>query len=167
MRILVTAASKHGATEEIGHRIAAGLEGAGLSVVDVAPETVISLDGYEAVVLGSGIYAGRWIDSAKAFVTRLRPELAAKRVWLFSSGPVGDPPQPVEEPADAAEMVKATGAIEHRVFAGRLDKGSLGFGEKLIVNALRAPEGDFRAWAEVDDWTASIARALVPEAATA
>jgi len=30
------------------------------------------------------------------------------------------------------------------VFAGKPDKGKLGFAEKAIVLALRAPKGDFR-----------------------
>lgn len=165
MRVLVSVASKHGATDEIGHRIAVTLEGAGLTVVMVAPEAVVSVDGYDAVVLGSGIYAGRWLEPAKAFVDRNHEVLSTKRVWLFSSGPIGDPPKPVEEPADAAAMIAATGAIEHRTFAGRLEKGDLGFGEKLIVNALRAPEGDFRPWDEIDAWAWDIAKALKAEPA--
>jgi menaquinone-dependent protoporphyrinogen oxidase len=134
--------------------------------VSVAPEAVVSVDGYDAVVLGSGIYAGRWLETAKAFVERNRQALKGKRVWLFSSGPIGDPPKPVEEPADAAAMIAATGAVEHRTFAGRLEKDSLGFGEKLIVNALRAPEGDFREWDEIDAWAWSIGKALKAEPAT-
>ncbi len=163
MRVLVSVASRHGATTEIGWRIAAGLGQAGLTVVTVAPEAVVSVDGYDAIVLGSGIYAGRWLEPAKAFVERNGEVLKTKRVWLFSSGPIGDPPKPVEEPADAAAMTAATGAIEHRIFAGRLDRESLGFGEKMVMSALRAPEGDFRPWAEVEAWAASIANVLVPE----
>jgi menaquinone-dependent protoporphyrinogen oxidase len=69
---------------------------------------------------------------------------------LFSSGPIGDPPKPNEEnPVDVAEIVAATGAREHRVFAGKLVKRQLGFGERAIVVALRVPEGDFRDWAEI------------------
>ena len=166
MRILVTTASKHGATDEIGRRIAATLEGAGLTVTTVAPEAVVSVEGYDAVILGSGVYAGHWIESAKAFVERFTDDLLAKRVWLFSSGPVGDPPKPVEDPTDVAAMVAASGAIEHRTFAGRLDKESLGFGEKIIIAAVRAPDGDFRDWAAIDAWAQGIARALTAEPAT-
>ena len=165
MRVLVSVASKHGATTEIGWRIAACLGQAGLNVVTVAPEAVVSIDGYDAVVLGSGIYAGRWLEPAKAFVERNGEALRTKRVWLFSSGPIGDPPKPVEEPPDAALMATATGAVEHRIFAGRLDRENLSFGEKMIMSALRAPEGDFRPWAEVEAWAASIAASFVPEPA--
>lgn len=164
MRVLVSVASRHGATDEIGHRIAAALQDAGLTVIAVAPEAVVSVDSYDAVVLGSGIYAGRWLTAAKDFVQRNREALPAKRVWLFSSGPVGDPPKPLEDPSDLAEIKAATGAIEHRLFAGRLDRDTLGFGEKVIVAAVRAPDGDFRPWDEIDAWAAGIAKALMPEA---
>jgi menaquinone-dependent protoporphyrinogen oxidase len=139
------------------------MEVAGLTVVTVAPEAFVSVDGYDAVILGSGIYAGRWLETAKSFVERNREALVMKRVWLFSSGPTGDPPKPVEEPADAAPMVAATGAIEHRTFAGRVDKESLGFGEKVVMAALRAPEGDFRPWDDIDAWAWNIAKALKAE----
>ena len=86
--------------------------------------------------------------------------LAGKPVWLFSSGPVGDPPRPEEDPVDIADVLAATKAREHRVFAGRLDKRRLGFGERAIVVALRVREGDFRNWAEIQGWASQIADSL-------
>jgi len=49
---------------------------------------------------------------------------------------------------------------EHRMFAGKLDKRQLGFGERAIVVALRVPEGDFRNWAEINGWASEIALSL-------
>lgn len=160
MSVLVTAASKHGATEEIARGIGEVLEERGHEVTVMPPEEVASLQGYEAVVLGSGVYAGRWLKPAMELVERLGSELAEMRVWLFSSGPIGDPPKPEEDPVDVAEVMEAAGALGHRVFAGRLVKDGLGFGEKAIVMALRAPEGDFRDWDEIRGWAEEIAEAL-------
>jgi menaquinone-dependent protoporphyrinogen oxidase len=167
MKILVTAASKHGATAEIATAIAEELEGQGHHPHLAAPERVTSLDGYGAVVLGSAVYAGRWREEARDLVDRLGAELEERPVWLFSSGPLGQPPKPDEDPVDAEAMVSATGAHAHRVFAGRLDRDLLGFAEKAIVVALRAPEGDFRDWDEIRGWAVEIASALTtgpPEA---
>jgi menaquinone-dependent protoporphyrinogen oxidase len=80
--------------------------------------------------------------------------------WLFSRGPIGDPPKPDEDPVDIAEVMQVTAAREHRLFAGKIDKSKLSFGEKAIVVALRVPEGDFRDWDEIDAWAADIATAL-------
>jgi menaquinone-dependent protoporphyrinogen oxidase len=61
---------------------------------------------------------------------------------------------------DVAEIAAATGARDHRVFAGKLVRRQLGFGDKAIAVALRVPEGDFRDWTEIRGWAAGIADAL-------
>ncbi|GAA1784720.1 hypothetical protein GCM10009682_03590 [Luedemannella flava] len=71
-------------------------------------------------------------------------------VWLFSSGPIGDPPKPDEHPVDAGSAVMLARARQHRVFAGRLDRDRLGLGERAVVAALGAPLGDYRNWAEAE-----------------
>jgi menaquinone-dependent protoporphyrinogen oxidase len=81
-------------------------------------------------------------------------------VWLFSSGPVGDPPKPDEGPVDVAGIVAATAAREHRIFAGRMRRHDLGFAEKAMVVALRVPDGDYRDWAGIEAWATKIAEAL-------
>jgi menaquinone-dependent protoporphyrinogen oxidase len=160
MRVLVTAATKYGATAEIAQMIAEVLADRGLEPTVVPPEQVEGVDGYDAVVLGSAVYAGHWRKPARELVNRCGTALAERPVWLFSSGPVGDPPKPEEDPVDVAEIVAATKAREHRVFAGKLVKRQLGFGEKAMVVALRVPEGDFRDWAEIKGWASEIADSL-------
>jgi menaquinone-dependent protoporphyrinogen oxidase len=160
MRVLVSVASKHGATAEIGEQIAEVLAAAGHEVVARAPQDVADLDGIDAVVLGSAVYVGRWMAPARELVERLGKDLARRPVWLFSSGPVGDPPRPAEEPADGAAAVEVTGAIEHKVFAGRIDRTRLAFGERTIVRTLHIPDGDFRDREEIADWARSVARRL-------
>jgi len=165
-RILVTAGSKHGATTEIAARIAQRMEEAGLACDLLEPGLVRELDRYDAVVLGSAVYAGHWTAEAKE-VARLLGELSAKpHVWLFSSGPIGDPPKPEEDPVDVGDILRATSAREHMVFSGKIDKSKLSFGEKAILVAVRAPEGDFREWAEIEAWADQIADTLAPAAAT-
>jgi menaquinone-dependent protoporphyrinogen oxidase len=80
--------------------------------------------------------------------------------WLFSSGPIGEPPKPTEDPVDVAAIQAATRARDHRVFAGKLVRKQLSFGEKAMVVAFRAPDGDFRDWAEISGWASQIADAL-------
>ncbi len=133
MRALVVAASKHGATAGIAAAIADTLRGRGVIPVSAEPDDVRDLDDIDAVVLGSAVYAGHWLRPAMSLVERLGDELAARPVWLFSSGPVGDPPKPSEAPADAAVMVEAAHARGHHLFAGKLDRASLGIGERAVV----------------------------------
>ena len=160
MRVLITAATKHGATGEIAQAIGKVLGERGLDPTVLEPEQVDGVDGYDAVVLGSAVYVGHWLEPARELVARCGPALAERPVWLFSSGPVGDPPKPAEDPVDVAEVVAATGAHEHRVFAGKLIRRQLAFPERAIVSALRVPDGDFRDWAEITEWAGAIATAL-------
>lgn len=160
IKVLVTAASKYGATGEIASAIADVLSERGLEV-DVLPiEDVASVDGYDAMVIGSAVYAGRWLNPARGFIEENAAALAARPVWLFSSGPIGDPPKPAEDPLDASSFLERTSARDHHVFAGKLDRSRLRFGDRAIVMALRAPDGDFRDWDEVRTWASGIADAL-------
>ncbi|MFA9446868.1 flavodoxin domain-containing protein [Egicoccus sp. AB-alg6-2] len=161
MRVLVAVASRHGATHEIAAALGERLAGHGLRVVVADAEVVDDLERYDAVVLGSAVYAGHWLESARDLVERLRDPLMQRPLWLFSSGPVGTPPKPVEEALEPQRLARELGARAHRVFAGRIDRDRLTFGERALVRALRAPVGDFRNWADVASWADEIHAALV------
>lgn len=169
MRILVAFASRHGATQEIADTIAEVLRaslgsGSERPFVDVLScAEVEDLSGYQAVVIGSAVYMGRWLDAARELVRREQDALAAIPVWLFSSGPVGEPPRPQEDAVDLAEIGQRCHAREHRVFGGRIDRTLLGFGQRAIVAALRVPDGDYRDWTEIRQWAARIAHDLTVE----
>ena len=160
-KVLVSAGSKHGATFEIAERLGESLRSRGLEVKVAKPREVGSVGDYEAVVLGSGVYAGHWLGDAKELADRVAESEPKPSVWLFSSGPLGDPAKPEEDPVDVESIAESTEARDHRVFAGKIDKSQLGFGERAIMVAVRAPEGDFRDWDAIESWANEIADALV------
>lgn len=166
MRILVTAASRHGSTTEIADAIAETLERAGMEVVVRRPEEVGHLGGYDAVVLGSAVYAGRWLKPAKDLVERTSTRMRTMPVWLFSTGPVGEPLRPDELPADVGPMLAQSGAREHRLFGGRLDRRQLGLPERAMVRMVGAADGDHRPWDEIEAWAREIASVLDTPALT-
>jgi menaquinone-dependent protoporphyrinogen oxidase len=135
IRILVTAVSNHGATAEIAGVIAEHLTDAGHDVDLREPDSVHDFDSIDAVVLGSAVYTGHWLKPTRELATWLGPELTSRPVWMFSSGPVGDPPRPSEDPVDAAAALAATGARDHRVFAGHGNMQQLGFAERAMLRA--------------------------------
>ena len=162
MKILVTAASKHGSTQEIAETIGAELRQAEHEV-DVIESTQASVAGYDTAVIGSAIYAGNWMGAARDFVAQNQAELAQMPVWLFSSGPLGaENPQPQEEPVQLPDLMTQTNARGHKIFVGSLNKADLNFGEKLLVKAVKAPYGDFRDWDAIRAWAREIAAALAP-----
>jgi menaquinone-dependent protoporphyrinogen oxidase len=160
VKVLVAVASKHGNTRAIGEAIAAALTDAGLDAELRAPEEVPDVRDFDAVVIGSGIYVGKWLPDARAFVDAQAGALRDRPVWLFSSGPLGEPPKPAEDPTDVAAVMELTGARGHRLFSGNLDREQLGFGERAVTRMVRAPYGDFRAWPEMREWAQKIAAEL-------
>jgi menaquinone-dependent protoporphyrinogen oxidase len=160
MKVLVTAASKHGATAGIAEAIKQTLSAHGVDATLAPIEDIHSVDGYQAVIIGSGVYAGRWLKPARELVKRHEAELKKRKVWLFSSGPVGDPPKPVEESPEFAQITLSTGAVEHRIFSGKVDPKVLSLPERAMVAALHAPTGDFRDFDEIREWAAGIAASL-------
>lgn len=166
MRVLVSSASRHNATNEVAQAIADTLERAGIQVAVRRPEEVGHLASYDAVVLGSAVYVGRWLKPAKDLVERTSSRMRTMPVWLFSTGPIGDPLKPAELPADIAPMLEQTGAREHRLFGGRLDREGLGFAEKAITRMVGAAEGDYRPWGEIETWAKQIAATLKADVLT-
>ena len=87
-------------------------------------------------------------------------DLRARPVWLFSSGPVGDPPRPAEDPKDVPALAETVGAYGHRVFAGRLHRQELGVFERLVAAAMGAKDGDYRDWPSIRAWAVGIGAIL-------
>lgn len=177
MRILVAFASRHGGTEGIADAIATTLRetettaGSGGAEDAVSPDAhhlvdvlsvgdVEDVTGYDAVIVGSAVYVGRWMDSARRFVLNQVSILQNRPVWLFSSGPVGDPAVPDTEAADAAELAELVEAQGTRTFAGRLRPAELSLSERARIRDVHAAEGDYRDWAEIREWALDIASTL-------
>jgi menaquinone-dependent protoporphyrinogen oxidase len=191
-RVQVVYASRHGGTAGIAERIAEVLrtEGADVVVADAAERPDAS--GFDAYVVGSGVQIGRWHKEGTEFLERNQSTLAARPVWLFSSGPLPgsskatdttDPLTlalgPEEGPGSGGRRKVATlsAAIQprdHRVFLGAFDPHDppKSMQERLVrlmpASKQILPAGDFREWDAIEAWADGIARAVQQvEAATA
>jgi menaquinone-dependent protoporphyrinogen oxidase len=97
------------------------------------------------------------MKEAVEFVHRNAESLAERPVWLFSSGPLGvDVEDDEPQPRQLLEMEGIVGSVEHRLFFGMLDRSKLGFAERMIVKAVKAPDGDFRDWDAIRSWADTI-----------
>jgi len=172
MKAIVAYASKYGSTRGIAEFVAEKLQQRGILAEVRDVEAVYDLGGFDAVVIGSGVYMGHWMKEATEFVRRNRAILANRQVWLFSSGPLsteakdaqGRELRVVAEPKEIAELRETINPRDHRVFFGAFDRSKVGFKDRMAskMPAVRAlfPEGDFRDWNEIEAWAISIARAL-------
>ena len=139
--ILVTYASKYGATKEIAEKIGEVLRQAGLQA-DVFPvDGIRDLTPYKAVILGSAVYIGKWHKEAAAFLQTNEKILADRPVWLFSSGPTGegDPVELVDGWRLPAALQPVADRIRPRdiaVFHGYINPDKINFIEKWAIKSL-------------------------------
>ncbi|OGO54896.1 MAG: hypothetical protein A2V84_06200 [Chloroflexi bacterium RBG_16_70_13] len=171
-RVLVAYATHHGATRGIAERIATTLTRLGLDAEARSVTATRDPAGYDAFVVGSAIYAFRWLGEAHGFVTRNREILATRPTWLFSSGPVGTATVDAEgqdvrqAPREIASLADLVDARDHRIFFGAYDPSQKPIGlMERVTRAMPAtrdllPAGDFRDWDEIDAWAGLIADEL-------
>jgi menaquinone-dependent protoporphyrinogen oxidase len=180
-RVLIVYGSRHGGTRGIAERIGEVLRTGGLEA-DVAPaEQVAGVGAADAVVVGSGVYMGRWLKEPIEFIKRNATTLASRPLWLFSSGPLPgstaqkapDDPMtdalgPKEGPGSGGrktieQLSAATHPRDHRVFLGAFDPDDppRAMSERLVrmmpVAKGVLPAGDFRDWDAIEAWAREIA----------
>lgn len=179
MKVLVAYASRHGATKGIAERLALTLGQEGLDVTLREVEDVVTIEAYDAYVIGSAAYTGHWLSPVTEFVRSHRSVLAEKPVWLFSSGPIGTElvdkqGHDVLETARPKEFVEFDLSLRprgERVFFGAFDPDAppVGLGERLAAGFFKIapaavreamPAGDFRDWPAIEAWAREIAVAL-------
>ena len=161
MKVLVAYATAAGSTVGVAQRIAEVLRAHGHVVSTSSVDQVTDAENYDAYVVGSAVHDQAWLPSGAAFLSRERRKFVDKPVWLFSVGPLGTEIQDEEEqPKQLDELREKLRPRDHRLFFGVLDRDKLGFGERMMVKAVKAPEGDFRNWDEIRAWADGIATEL-------
>jgi len=161
-RVLVTYASKHGATAEIAATVAEKLREYDLEVDCVPVSRVSSLQDYRAVVIGSALYFNRWRGDAARFVRHHAAELSQTPFWTFSSGPVGEngPDSHQLEPRRLVDTIERLHARGHIVFGGSVAEAQHGPLARVLVRKIPNAYRDRRDWAEIRTWAAGIAEGL-------
>lgn len=165
MRVLVAYASKLGGTAGLAEMIGEALRRHEAAARVRPAGAVRSLAGYDAVIVGSALYHGRWHRDARRFVKRHRRELRTLPVWLFSSGPLGGNWQKLDIPPvrQVRRLMHGVGALGHETFGGRLLPNSLS-----VFRVMPEPwVGDWRDPDQVECWVACIAAELVATARSA
>jgi len=119
MRVLIAFGSRYGSTEEIASRLAGflGEEGVEAAVLDVKKDrSWPSLEGYDGVIVGSGVKVSRWMREPLEFLRRKRDELVGRRLALFVSCMTV-----LMEPGDARRDLLEKVAEEAGVEAGLME----------------------------------------------
>ncbi len=159
MRVLVAYATKGGSTAGIAQAIGEELGRMGFEPEIRPVDAVLDLRGYDAVILGSAVYVGKWRKEALRFGSGLAVELRQKPVWLFESGPTdtsADEGKAVPAKA-AAKLAVQIGARQHVVFGGKFGPEQVGeFTRRMIAKSDKSPYGDFRNFDRIRAWAREI-----------
>ena len=163
-KVLVAHASKRGATAEIAAAVADTLREAGLEVECRPAGEVEDVAAFDAVVIGSAVYMKRWRGDAKHLLRKQGDALAARPLWVFSSGPVGDPAKSADpawtEPHKIVVQAEKLGVRDHVVFGGRVPDPPKGPLERSMVENTPPEFRDRRDWDEIRAWAQGIAEEL-------
>ncbi|HEX6663904.1 MAG TPA: flavodoxin domain-containing protein [Gaiellaceae bacterium] len=160
--VLVAYASKHGTTREVAESIAATLQQLGLDVEIEEAGRVRDIARYDALVVGGGLYTGKWHADARHLLKRHRHELAERRLAVFGMGPDSmDESKVAESRKQLDRALSATPELEPiavTIFGGALKPESLRFPFN------RLPAFDARDWDAIRSWATDVAAKLTPVA---
>jgi menaquinone-dependent protoporphyrinogen oxidase len=161
-RVLVTYASKMGATQEIAEVIGRELQGFGMQVTVAPCADNVSPDGFDGVVIGSAIYTRRWVKEATKYLKRHALGLDRQRTWLFHSGPCGEGArdEQVQAPKAVERVLVPLGLPAPVTFGGRLDLEHAIGPVSRWMGAKGPLSGDFRDWDRIRAWASEIAHQL-------
>jgi menaquinone-dependent protoporphyrinogen oxidase len=158
-KILVTYASRKGSTAEVAHEIVNVLRATGADVSIQPVQYIHNLIPYDAVVIGSGIYDGSLLPEAMDFIKLNTYTLGKLPVAYFAVSMALAKPNDadIEESRHyldrAFETAPDVKPLDIGMFAGSYEPNGL---RKLVLRFNNTPHGDYRNWAEIREWAATI-----------
>lgn len=163
--ILVTYASRGGATAGVAQAIAKVLTVQGLQVSLLPMQQVPDLSNYHAVVAGSAIHKNNWLPEALAFVKHHQSALQTKPFAAFLTClALAMTKQPEKTRTDVAQWLQPVrNLVQPRsegLFAGVLDLSKISLGYRMLFRGAmlvrRWREGDYRNWPAIETWAAAL-----------
>jgi len=158
-RILITYATRTSSTSEIAAAVGETLGGRGFSV-DVKPvKTNPSLNGYDAIVLGSAIRMGSWLPEMVDFIKANQFVLNTLPVSLFTVHILNtgdDETSRVARHAYLNNIRPLVKPVDQVFFTGMIDLEKLSLLDRMMVKMVKSPIGDYRDWNKIRGWAEGI-----------
>jgi menaquinone-dependent protoporphyrinogen oxidase len=158
-QILIAYATRAGSTADIAGAIGEHLGKRGFRVDVKSVRDNPSLEGYQAVILGSAIRMGSWLPEAISYIQSNRKRLTSLPTALFTVHMLntGDNEESrVNRQAYLDKVRPLLPAAEGVFFEGMLDFSKLSFIDRVIANLVKAEEADNRDWEHIRGWTPNI-----------
>lgn len=159
-KILVAYASKAGSTGGVAEAIGQTLADSNTEVEVRLMKDVTALTSYRAVVAGSAIRGGEWLEEAMQFVQTHQSTLAQKPFAAFlvcTTLAYSATKASRQKVAAYLEPVRAlVKPASEGLFAGVLDYSKLPLIDGLILRAMGDRPGDYRDWNAIRAWAESL-----------
>lgn len=158
-RFLVTYATKGGSTFDVAEKIGHVIKEKGYDVKVLPVKGVEEIKSYNAVVVGSGVRAGRLYSEAVNFVKKHQEDLANIPVAYFIDSLTMSVEN--EKARATAEgylnpLKKIVSPKETALFAGRLQMKKVPLHLRLVLKIMKVKEGDYRKWDQISAWAESL-----------
>jgi menaquinone-dependent protoporphyrinogen oxidase len=167
MRVLIVYASVHGSTAEVARFVGDALRARGIEAGAMAANPAPSVEGCDAVILGSAVHNGLWLPEMTAFVRQSQGMLSNRPLYLWLNCM-----RPIERDGYAYVtsnylpnlLSRALSFRKIGIFAGKVDMSTLNRDEAwtLTFNYDGASDpfalaGDHRDWDSIRAWAEQIA----------
>ncbi|MGD0697508.1 MAG: flavodoxin domain-containing protein [Terriglobia bacterium] len=164
--VLVAHASRYGSSQEVAEAVAATLRLHELEVDSQPMRNVRTLEGYDAVVMGTAIYMFRLHKDARRFLSRHREALTRRPVAIFALGPFHNDEKEFQGAREQLDKELANfpwfNPVAREIFGGKFDPATLRFPFNLVPFLKKMPANDIRDWAAIRAWASNLAAKLQP-----
>lgn len=158
-KILISYATRAGSTAQVAAVISERLDARGF-VVDVKPvKATPSLKDCDAVILGSAIRMGNWLPEMFKFIQSNQAALNALPVALFTVHMLNMGADEASRAARKAYTAPVRALLPNAsevFFNGVIDLEKLSFLDRLMVNMVKPPLGNYLDWDNVRTWSSAI-----------
>ena len=134
-KVLITYTTKTGTTKNYAEVLASALNGRGLEVEVKTLAEASNLAGYDAVLIGAPINGMQLVPEAVSFVTANKAILVGRKTAVFSVSYMHGKARNMWNKAiekSTASAAATAGAMDWKVFPGRIDKPMPGFARLLF-----------------------------------
>ena len=171
MKVLLAYATRKGSTQETSQFIGERMRTHGLDVTVADCDDMLSVQEYDAVIIGTGIYRGMWLPAAETFLRKFGTTLATKPLYVF----VQCIRALEEDGRDHAlsqympkHLLVHQKLVDVGVFAGRLNTSDIDWHERWTLSVRydgsidhsQAIDKDYRDWDSIGAWADKVAQNL-------
>ena len=163
-KALVVYGTKSGCTAGVAEAVGLGLAQAGWTA-DVRPAAEAPApEGYDLVIAGSGVRVGQWHDAAQKWVAGNADALKTRPLALFTVClRATDGEEGRAEASGYTDALTTEAGLSPEsvgVFPGWNQPEKFSMVERLVMRAMKAPQGDFREPELAAEWARALAESL-------